>query len=195
MNRLLYRLMYVLSRPAWDTGTTPPRLNEAFEHGNVPSGPVIDLGCGTGTNVIYMAQQGHTAIGIDYVPEAIARARQKAQKAGVADRTQFFVGDVTRLDKLSLPHVGFALDMGCFHGLSREEQRRYVTGLSALMCPGGQVMMYVLVPRREAGIAFGTSSEAVKEAVSPWFQLVRTEQDEFWRNHATWIWMVRARST
>jgi SAM-dependent methyltransferase len=95
----------------------PPEVEQAFQSGGIPEGPVLDLGCGTGTNVIYMAKQGRQAIGIDFVPQAIAKARLKAQKAGVSAQTGFIVGDVTRLKELNLPRVSYALDMGCFHGL------------------------------------------------------------------------------
>src|SRR5947208_2787916 len=126
MNRIIYRLMYRLTHPGWDTGITPPELTEAFSGGDMLPGPALDLGCGTGTNVIYMARHGRTAIGIDYAPEAINKARDKAKHAGLAARTQFMVADVSQLDKLNLPRCSFALDMGCFHGLSPQEQLRYV---------------------------------------------------------------------
>ncbi|HVO69600.1 MAG TPA: class I SAM-dependent methyltransferase [Aggregatilineaceae bacterium] len=191
MFRLFYRLTYIVSQPRWDTGKTPPEVIEAFAHNKIVPGPVIDLGCGTGTNVIYMAQQGREAIGIDFVPEAVGKARLKAEKAGVSDRTHFLVADVTRLNRLNLPSCSFALDMGCFHGLTREGQRRYVEGLYDQMIPGGQYMLYVLPPRKEAGIAFGASPESVQEIFSPKFEITRVEQSDFWNRDALWIWMKR----
>ncbi len=192
LSRLVYRLMYIFSRPNWDTGTTPPYVLQAFTQGDVPPGSALDLGCGTGTNVIYMAQQGRTAIGIDFAREAIVKARQKAAQAGVTDKTQFYVADVSRLDRLNLPTISFALDMGCFHGLTPEEQRRYMEGLSTLMCPGGWFMLYVVEPRQEAGIGYGMTLDAVRQVVSPWFQITRTEHDDYWRRGATWFWMKRS---
>src|SRR5512133_1382931 len=125
MNSILYRLLYRFGMARWDSGKTPPEVEQAFQAGDIPVGSALDLGCGTGTNVIYMAQQGRQAIGIDFVPGAIAKAREKAQQAGVAERTQLYVADVTRLAELKLPACGFALDMGCFHGLSPDGRRRY----------------------------------------------------------------------
>lgn len=135
MNRFLYRLMYGFGMTRWDSGETPPEVQEAFRAGDIPSGASLDLGCGTGTNTIFMAQQGRQAIGLDFAPEAIHWARRKAQQAGVAGRAQFQVADVTRLDEMELPRSGFALDMGCFHGLSPDGQRRYAVGLAkTLIC-------------------------------------------------------------
>jgi SAM-dependent methyltransferase len=191
MNRLLYRLMYWFGMTHWDSGETPPEVQEVFRVGDIPAGAALDLGCGTGTNTIFMAKQGRHAIGLDFVPQAISRARGKALKAGVAESIQFQVADVTRLNEMDLPRSGFALDMGCFHGLSPEGQRGYVEGLAKTLVPGGRYMLYTLDPRKEAGFSFGMQPEAVKAVFAPWFDIVRLERDEFPSHGSTWFWMER----
>ncbi|NLG98776.1 MAG: class I SAM-dependent methyltransferase [Chloroflexi bacterium] len=194
MNALIYRLMYWLGMSRWDSGVTPPEVVEAFQAGNIPPGPVIDLGCGTGTNVIYMAMQGRQAIGIDFVPEAISKAREKAKKAGVSGQTQFYTADVTRLKEMDLPALAFALDMGCFHGLSLEGQHGYIEGLAHLLVPGGKYMLYTLQPRKEAGISYGMAPEHVQQVFSPWFEIDRIEHSESRDRGSTWFWMTKRRS-
>ncbi len=191
MNKFLYQWMYRLGQSHWDTGETPTEVVEAFTAGSIPPGSVLDLGCGTGTNVIFMAQQGRVAIGIDFVPAAIAKARAKAIQAGVANCAQFYVGDVTRLKELDLPQCAFALDMGCFHGLNQEGQHRYIEGLSARLQPGGQLMLYTLNPRKEAGFAFGMSPEQVQAVFSAGFDIYRMERGSLWGGGSTWFWMKR----
>jgi SAM-dependent methyltransferase len=195
MNRLRYRLMYWLGKPRWDTGVTPPEVQAAFQAGDIPPGAALDLGCGTGTNVIYMAQQGRLAIGLDFVPQAVRRARRKALGAGVAGRARFLVADVTRLSELNLPPCGFALDMGCFHGLSPEGQRRYAAGLAQTLVPGGRYMLYTLDPRPAGGVSFGVSPEAVRAVFAPWFEILREQRSLFGARGATWFWMERKRSS
>jgi 2-polyprenyl-3-methyl-5-hydroxy-6-metoxy-1,4-benzoquinol methylase len=190
-NRFLYRLMYRIKRPPWDTGITPPELIEAFTTGAIPPGPVLDLGCGTGTNAIYMAQQGRAVTGIDFAPEAITKARRKARETGVEHAVQFLLADVTRLAELSLPLFSFALDMGCYHGLSVEDQRRYSQGLAKQVIPGGRVMMFTLDPRRRFWTSFGVSPEQVQALFSPWFDTQRIQRDEFFKGGATWFWLKR----
>jgi SAM-dependent methyltransferase len=189
MNRLIYRLMYRFTHPGWDTGVTPPEVAQTFAQGDIPPGPALDLGCGTGTNVIYMAQQGHQAFGIDFVPRAIDKATQAARKAGVAGQTRFLVADVTDLGKLGLPGCGFALDMGCFHSLSIEKQRRYAAGLATQLLPGGRYMLYAADPRQEAGFRFGVSRRQVQEVFAPWFEIMRTKPGKFRDGTSTWYWM------
>jgi cyclopropane fatty-acyl-phospholipid synthase-like methyltransferase len=191
MNAFIYRVSYWLGMMHWDSGVVPPEVIQAFQAGNIPAGPALDLGCGTGTNVIYMAQQGRQAIGIDFVPEAIARAQQKAKEAGVVDRTQFVRADVTRLKELGLPRCAFTLDMGCFHGLSPEGQRRYVQGLADLMIPRGRFMLYVIEPNREAGVTYGMTPDAVRAIFAPWFAIDRQETGSFRNRKSAWFWMTR----
>jgi cyclopropane fatty-acyl-phospholipid synthase-like methyltransferase len=151
----------------------------------------MDLGCGTGTNVIYMASLGRQAIGVDFVPSAIAKARKKARQAGVSSRVQFFVADVTRLAELNLSSCAFALDMGCFHSLNADGQRRYIAGLSSLLVPGGLYMLYALDPRQESGRSFGITPEQVQTVFSPAFDIQRVERGEFRKIGSTWFWMRR----
>jgi SAM-dependent methyltransferase len=57
---------------------------------------VYELGCGEGRILIASVREGGAkrGVGIDIQPELVARARENAEKEGVADRTEFRVGDV-----------------------------------------------------------------------------------------------------
>jgi cyclopropane fatty-acyl-phospholipid synthase-like methyltransferase len=191
MNQLLYRLIYWLGMTHWEAGETPQEVREAFLYGGIPPGAALDLGCGTGTNAIYMAMQGRQVIGLDFVPEAIRKARRKAQQAGAGESARFEVADVTRLDEMELPQCGFALDMGCFHGLSTDGQRGYVAGLVKALVPGGRYMLYTLNPRKEAGFTFGMKAEDVQAVFSPWFTIERVARRGSRSRGSTWFWMVR----
>src|SRR3954453_11285230 len=59
------------------------------------TGPVLDAGCGTGDNALFFAARGHRVTGIDFVEEAIRRARVKAAERGLS--VQFLVKDATTL--------------------------------------------------------------------------------------------------
>src|SRR5207249_11633291 len=104
-------------RPPWDTGITPPEV-ERFVASHAP-GRALDLGCGTGTNAVYLARHGWSALGVDFVGRAIAKARQRAASAGLAERCEFRMGDVTRRSAISGP-FDLALDIGCLHAIAVE---------------------------------------------------------------------------
>ena len=58
LQRLLYNFWYYFN-PPWDTGVTPPEVVEAIEGSKaLTPGRALDLGCGTGTNGLYLARHG-----------------------------------------------------------------------------------------------------------------------------------------
>jgi len=100
---------------------------------------VLDLGCGTGVNVNFLAKLGFTAIGVDLARPAVTEARRQALAAGLPAR--FIVGDVANLP-LTAMRACFALDMGCLHSLSNANRDRYAQSLAGLITPSGLYMLY-----------------------------------------------------
>lgn len=136
IRHLYFRLLY-LREPPWDTQVSPPELLEFIaQH---PAGRALDLGCGTGTNVITLAKHGWLATGVDYVGRALQQAKEKAFKAGVA--VDFLVDDVAKLEKVS-GVFDLILDIGCFHSLDNNEKRAYVHNLERLTIPGSFCLIY-----------------------------------------------------
>ena len=129
--RLLFDVLYRLGRQPWDT-PPPDELRHAIEGPHALSpGHALDVGCGTGTNAIYLARHGWQVTGVDFSSAAIDKARDKA--AGVSG-PQFMRGDATRLSELPIPRpVDLVLDMGTFHTLSDEGKAEYVRELAAVM--------------------------------------------------------------
>lgn len=126
-------------RPPWDTGVSPPELH-AFIAAH-PPGRALDLGCGTGTNVITLAQHGWQVTGVDFAVSAIAEARRKARAANAL--ADLRVGDVTRLNSVTSP-FDLILDIGCFHGLSPAGQATYASSVKQLLAPNGAFLLYVI---------------------------------------------------
>ncbi len=191
MNSLYFRLAYWLGKTSWDSGITPPEVVEAFQSGTIPNGAALDLGCGTGTNVIYMARQGRSVTGIDFVPRALALARHKAQAAGVAEQVRFLQADVTHLERLDLPRCSYALDIGCFHSLNPDSRQRYGQGLASILVPGGWFMLYALEPQESGRPGFGATEEQVRSLFERWFALERVEKGEFAGRASNWYWMKK----
>ncbi|HZP95411.1 MAG TPA: class I SAM-dependent methyltransferase [Candidatus Limnocylindria bacterium] len=152
LRRLSFDLRYRFGRPRWDTGVTPPELVAYVEREGVAPGRALDLGCGTGTNAVYLARHGWDAVGIDFAPRAIALAKRRARDAGVADRTRFLVGDAARLPDLGAP-FDLALDIGCLHSIPGERRPGYARGLIARLVPGGIYLLYAFCPPDRFGIA------------------------------------------
>ena len=137
--RFLFQYLY-FGKPPWDTGISPPELLDFIK--NHGPGCAIDIGCGTGTNVISLANAGWKVTGVDFAPRAIKLARQKAGRAGV--EAKFFVRDATNLRGISGP-FDLSFDLGCFHGIPQEGKKKYLEQLDNLLVPGGSWLLYAFL--------------------------------------------------
>lgn len=136
LRRLLFELKY-FQNPPWDTGITPPELMR-FIAAHSP-GRALDLGCGTGTNVITLAQHGWQTTGVDFSPTAIRAAHKKVAQQGL--NVTLLVQDVSKLQTIPGP-FDLILDIGCYHSLPQPERRAYQANLLRLLSPGGAYLLY-----------------------------------------------------
>ena len=119
LRRITFNLAY-LFKPRWDTGIPAPELVR-FIAGK-PPGNAIDVGCGTGTNLLYLARRKWKVTGIDFAPLAIARAERKM--AGYPGT--LLVGDVTKLSGL---RPAGSVRPGTGHGLFPQSRRNWPAGV------------------------------------------------------------------
>src|ERR1039458_5360246 len=84
--------IYAETNPPWDIGKPQPPFVAVADQ--VVS-PVLDAGCGTGGTSIFFAARGEQVTGIDFVEEAIRRARARAHEHGLA--VEFLVKDAMTL--------------------------------------------------------------------------------------------------
>lgn len=154
---LLFDALYRLGRPLWDT-PPPEELRQAIEGPSaLEPGRAVDIGCGTGTNVIYLAKHGWQATGVDFSAAAIRTARSRANGLPGAS---FIHGDATELSHLGITGpIDLALDMGTFHSLPDRAKPVYVNQLAALLEPGTPLMMWqgIRIKAGEIPAAFGAA--------------------------------------
>jgi len=133
-DRGTFELAYSRIAP-WDIGKPQKLLIDVADR---ITGSILDAGCGTGDNAIFFAARGNKVTGIDFLPEPIARAKQKADAQGVT--VTFLVMDALALR--DLPEVfDNAIDSGLFHVFDDENRRRYVAGLTSVIKPGGRLFL------------------------------------------------------
>ena len=115
----------------WDTGRPQPAIVKLAEAGQI-RGNVLDVGCGTGENLLYLAARGHEAWGLDFVPVAIERAKAKAAQRGI--EAHFIVANALELKKLGR-QFDTVIDCGLFHTFADEERPTFVKGLAEVLGP------------------------------------------------------------
>ncbi len=132
MDNQLFEQMYQGQAP-WDTGRPQPAIIKLSEAGQI-RGSVLDVGCGTGENLLYLAARGHDAWGLDFVPVAIERAKAKAAQRKI--EAHFIIGDALKLEKLGR-RFNTVIDCGLFHTFADEERPVFIKGLAEVLRPGG----------------------------------------------------------
>ncbi len=138
----LYERAYRRGRTPWDTGITPPEVVD--EVSPMEPGRALDLGCGTGTNVLWLVRRGWTATGVDFSGLAIEAARRKAE--GTTGAT-FVEGDVTGLLELEIDGpFDFVLDIGCFHSVAVRRRDDYVRQVARVARTGARMMIFAFGP-------------------------------------------------
>jgi SAM-dependent methyltransferase len=151
----------------WDIGRPQPAIARlAF------TGPVLDVGCGTGENALHIASLGIAVLGVDVAETAVAMARAKAAERGL--EAEFAVADALHLERLGR-RFETVLDCGLFHTFDGDERRRYVESLAAVT----DATLYVLcfaegpdtgphpVSRQALSAAFAPSSGWSVAAIEP----------------------------
>ena len=139
----IYDWMYRVWAP-WDSVGVRRDLISLLERGDVD--PVrfprsIDLGCGTGANVVHLAEAGFDSWGIDFSEIAIRKARARAADAGVD--AQLVVGDLTAA---TTPGVegpfDFLIDFGTLDDLRGGSRVAMANTVTRLSRPGAKFLEF-----------------------------------------------------
>jgi len=176
--QVVYRLLYRLGLNVWQRGTPPADLITMVDGPSpLPPGRALDLGCGTGTDTIYLATHGWDVTAVDATPKALSIAQRNATAAGVT--AHFIHGDVTRLGELGVGS-GFTLllDFGCFHTLPEDRRTAYVHGVTDAAAPGATLLLYGFRrPPKAAPLHAGVTVDEIRSRfISSGWELVKAQR-------------------
>ncbi len=179
--RLFYTLSY-LGKPPWDTGISPPELLNFLET-HTP-GRALDLGCGTGTNLVTLARHGWEVCGIDFSGHAVQAARRRLSSLGLEGSV--LRGDVTRELRFE-GKFDLVLDIGCYHDLSPEDRKGYRENLQESLAPGGTFLIYAHCRTPDQPRATGVSQEDIDEFIGNLKVVSIIQTRDRWERETTWM--------
>jgi len=125
---------YATGELPWDTREPDEHLVALVRSNGAAPGPALEVGCGTGTNALWLAQHGFDVLGVDLSPLAVDRARAKLPVPPSSCR--FEVRDFL----VDRPTGAFSLvfDRGCFHVFDDAELRaRFAAQVAEVLAPDG----------------------------------------------------------
>jgi 2-polyprenyl-3-methyl-5-hydroxy-6-metoxy-1,4-benzoquinol methylase len=132
--------------PSWDkrycgdgqiwSGT--PNAQLVAEVSGLSPGTALDVGCGEGGDVIWLARQGWRVTGADFSANGLARAARHAEEAGVGDRTDWW-----QVDARTLMADGRSYDLVTTHFLHPPDggMVEVTRRLSTAVAPGGHLLV------------------------------------------------------
>ncbi|MVU77534.1 methyltransferase domain-containing protein [Nocardia sp. ET3-3] len=137
----------VIAAAGWDLSEPQPLVVELEAVGAI-RGEILDAGCGTGENALYLAARGHRVTGIDAAPTALAHARAKAARRGLA--AEFAEADAR---DLSVYRARFdtVIDSGLLHTFSGRDAADYIAALHLACRPGAAVHIMAVGDTAPAG--------------------------------------------
>lgn len=152
----------------WDVGRAQPAL-VALLDAHPPTGPVLDVGCGSGDLAIHLARAGLEVVGIDFSERGIAQARARASglPADAARRLDFRVADALRPSLLER-RFGAVVDSGFLHVLAPADRGRFLDELASVLLPGGRYYLLGFRERRRWLFSRrGLSEQALRARFTP----------------------------
>ena len=162
----------------WDNGKPDHNLVRVVDAFGIGACRALEVGCGTGTNAIWLAQQGFSMTAVDLADEAIEKARAKAP-TGADIR---WAACNVLADPLPGGPYGFVFDRGCFHSFDElSEQNVFAARVHACLDTSGywlSLMGSTDGPPRDVGPP-RRSCRQIASVVEPLFEVLELRASVF----------------
>jgi methyl halide transferase len=180
---------------SWDTNVPDENLVRLINSKTVSPCKALEIGCGTGTNSLWLARQGFSILGVDISQEAVDLANRKKEN-------QSLLCDFAQMDFLrdeSLPQsFDFVFDRGCFHVFDQEADRiLFARQVSRVLRMNGSWVSLIGSTEgspRDAGPPRRTAIDVIK-AIEPYLEIMELSSVFFQTSSPSAVraWLCRAK--
>ncbi len=190
---------YEKGKTGWEINRVDSNLVDVVTATPVQPCSVLDIGCGTGNNVIWLQEQGFNVTGIDSSEFAVQRAEEKSREAAV--ECSFHLLDFFK-DTLPGTPFDFIFDRGCFHHPPEAGNfQPFAENVFKHLKDGGLWLSLVgnCDETRDAPGPPQVSATQIVTAVEPYFEVLSLVSGHFDSNQTprakNWICLMRKRVT
>lgn len=158
-----------LAEIPWHSDDPDQEFIELIEKKEVKPYQVLDVGCGAGTDAIYLASKGCKVTAIDISHEVIRIAKERAEKAGV--KVNFIADNFMKIE-FDSGSYDFINDRGCFHHINPLERENYAAKINDVLRRKGYYYLRCWSDKEESKRGpFRISEDDVKNTFSKYFKL------------------------
>ncbi|HEX9612793.1 MAG TPA: methyltransferase domain-containing protein [Candidatus Bathyarchaeia archaeon] len=156
--------------PPWDIGRPQPAFVELVHAGELTKGLVLDIGCGTGENALYLAENGFSVVGIDLSNRAIAAAKEKAIERKL--KVNFRIANALSLD-FKNGYFDNAIDSGLFHTFNDNDRVDFASEIGRVLKQDGRYFMLCFSDKEPTnwGGPRRITKEEIETTFSPFFDI------------------------
>jgi SAM-dependent methyltransferase len=181
----------------WDPGAFDGHLPRLLRDFQVQPGSALDIGCGEGKSLFYLAERGFRCTGIDLSPVALRTAEEEARQRGIACRwltgefpedfrirpsTETVGGSAAGDNTLAAQTYGLIMERGCFQHLGRPGPRatRFAESVARLLAPSGIYYSLIAADQGRRGVWGPRWSErAVRGVLEEFLEVLTLELSVF----------------
>jgi SAM-dependent methyltransferase len=155
------------TRPPWDIGRPQPAFVELVRAGELNTGTVLDVGCGTGENALFLAEKGFSVVGVDLSTRAIDAAKAKATERKL--KVDFRIANALSLDFKS-GYFDNAVDSGLFHTFDDSDRVDFVREIARVLKTDGRYFMLCFSDKEPTN--WGGPRRITKEEIESTFSVL-----------------------
>ncbi len=175
----------------WNSEQPNRELVRLVENRIITPCKVLDIGCGTGTNSIWLAINGFSALGIDISTKAVEIAGEKSLKA--ESNARFLTMNAMELSSLG-DKFDLAIDMGCYHSgaFQGELSHKYANLVHNILKEDGRFFLACFSPKEPPwGGPRRISLTELEKVFTPYFDFTEIRHTQ-WRavdeREGPWSW-------
>jgi len=194
-----FKKRYKTGDTPWDIGKPDFNLTETVIQNRIKSCKVLDIGCGTGDNSIWLAQKHFQVTGTDISEIAIEKAKEKSSNKDV--KCTFLVVDFIR-NRIEGAPFGFVFDRGCFHTFtSGSERKRFAKKVASNLEKDGLWLSIVgnADERRQGPGPPQRTAGDIVSAAEPFFEILSLTSSHFGSNRQNpprcWVCLMQKRDS
>ncbi len=177
MKKVSMHERYAQGEIPWDTGKFDQNLENILSRFQIKPCNTFELGCGTGTNAVWLAEQGFQVTAVDLVSQAIDMANKKNKD----ELCKFQQLDLIK-DDIPIGPYSFVFDRGCLHSIERFHDKSKVIEKIYLNLEADGYYFSIIgsadCPHREEGPPIMTATEIIT-LTEPFFKIKLLEAGHF----------------